>query len=234
MCSTHVRDEAAFGSLKHCTGAGFSLNFELRTLFAVRSSDGKIIAMPTTNVGDLLYGFLPEGAAAMHCILDRFQAGKVESPNPRCCGECHAQDGEYNMTVAGIDNTERIGFVTYDNARKLDTPCGEAEIAQLRSISHHCHGLRDRYGQRCHIDMIAYKLVPIKPRSSTVETETVSSLMPGIPAVMVCTFTDTKFCNAVKYSKGGRQEQRSQQGCVVALASPEVLNGQTASVHPIC
>lgn len=51
---------------------------------------------------------------------------------------------------------------------------------------------------------------------------------------MFCTITNASFCNEVKFTKDGQQEHRSQQGFAVALASPDVLNGQIAAVHPMC
>lgn len=51
---------------------------------------------------------------------------------------------------------------------------------------------------------------------------------------MVCTITDASFYNEARNTRGGKQEHRSQQGYVVALASPDVIVGQLATVHPIC
>lgn len=105
----------------------FSLNFGLRGLCALRSRDVKTIAMLTTNVDDLLYGSRPEGGAVVQS--DRFQVSEVEPQNCRFCGkEC------IQVTVTARNNTSRIGSVTYEARKKLDTPCGEAEIAQLRSV----------------------------------------------------------------------------------------------------
>lgn len=72
---------------------GFGLNFVLRALFALHNMDGKMSAMLIANVDGLLTGFLPEGEAAVQCILDRFQVGTIESQNFGFCGKEYVQDG---------------------------------------------------------------------------------------------------------------------------------------------
>lgn len=45
--------------------------------------------------------------------------------------------------------------------------------------------------------------------------------------LMVCTITDASFCDEVNYTTDGKHKYRSRQGYDVALASPDVLSGQT-------
>lgn len=42
------------------------------------------------------------------------------------------RDGKFIAMLPG--DTERIGSATYDTTKKLGTPCGEAEVAQLSSL----------------------------------------------------------------------------------------------------
>ena len=43
----------------------------------------EIIAVMSSDVGDLLYGYLPEGAEAMNSVLQQFLVGKEEHGNFR-------------------------------------------------------------------------------------------------------------------------------------------------------
>lgn len=102
-----------------------SLDFVLRALFALRSSGGLYLAMRATSVVDLLYGPLPGGGAAAQCLMDRSQVGKVESHNCWFCGKEYVQGDEHNVSDMARDNTERIGSVTHNSAKKLDPPAAK-------------------------------------------------------------------------------------------------------------
>ena len=55
-----------------CKQFKFSLNQILPTLFTFRDEESRIIAVMSSNVDDLLYGYLPEGAKAMNSVLSEF------------------------------------------------------------------------------------------------------------------------------------------------------------------
>ena len=55
-----------------CKQFHFSLNRILPTLFTLRNEESTIIAVMSSNVDDLLYGYLPEGAEAMNSVLLQF------------------------------------------------------------------------------------------------------------------------------------------------------------------
>ena len=55
-----------------CELFNFSLNQVLPTLITLRDDESKIIAVMSSNVDDLLYGYLPEGAEAMNSVLQQF------------------------------------------------------------------------------------------------------------------------------------------------------------------
>ena len=61
---------------EHMQTVQFSLHQILPTLFTLRSEESKIIAVMSSNVNDLLYGYLPEGAEAMNSVLQQFLVGK--------------------------------------------------------------------------------------------------------------------------------------------------------------
>ena len=52
-----------------CKQFKFSLDKILPTLFTLRSEESKIIALMSSIVDDLLYGYLPEGAGAMNSVF---------------------------------------------------------------------------------------------------------------------------------------------------------------------
>ena len=41
-------------------------------LFTLRDDESRIIAVMSSNVDDLLYGYLPEGAEVMNSVLQQF------------------------------------------------------------------------------------------------------------------------------------------------------------------
>ena len=55
-----------------------SLSQILPTLFTLRDDEARIIAVMSSNVDDLLYGYLPEGAETMNSVLQPFLVGKDE------------------------------------------------------------------------------------------------------------------------------------------------------------
>ena len=65
----------------------FSPNQLLPTLFTLRNEETKIIAVMSSNLDDLLYGHLPEGALAMNSVLQQFLVGKEQHGTFRFCGE---------------------------------------------------------------------------------------------------------------------------------------------------
>jgi len=50
---------------------------------------------------------------------------------------------------------------------------------------------------------------------------------------VVCTISDASFGNESEIIKGEKEGDRSQQGYIIVLAPPDILNAETAVVHPI-
>ena len=75
-----------------CKQFKFSLNKILPTLFTLRSEESKIIALMSSIVDDLLYGYLPEGAGAMNSVFQQFLVEKEEHGTFRFCGKEFRQD----------------------------------------------------------------------------------------------------------------------------------------------
>ena len=87
-----------------CKKLKFSLNQILPTLFTLRDDESRIIAVMSSNVDDLLYGHLPEGAKAMNSVLQQFLVG---------------EDEDFGIHVTAKDKTERVQPITYDSKHGL-------------------------------------------------------------------------------------------------------------------
>lgn len=122
--------------------------------------------------------------------------GQVESQNFRFCGKEHFQDDEYNMTVTARENTERIDSVTYDNAKKLDTPCGEADVRP--ALSYRDSRLQARVNQATIFDCRDCNRVLAYARDASGVGVRFCSTGLNWGDAMVCTITDASFCNEVK------------------------------------
>ena len=68
-----------------CKQFNFSLNQIVPTLFTLRDDESRILAVMSSNVDDLLYGYLPEGADAMNSVLRKFLVGKEKHGAFRFC-----------------------------------------------------------------------------------------------------------------------------------------------------
>ena len=86
----------------------FSPSQILPTLFKLRDDESIIIAVMSSNVDDLLYGYLPEGAKAMNSVLQQFLVGKEEHGTFKFCGREFRQDEDFGIHVTAKDNTERV------------------------------------------------------------------------------------------------------------------------------
>ena len=112
-----------------------SLNQILPTLFTLRDEESRIIAVMSSNVDDLLYGNLPEGAEAANSLLQQFLVGKQEHGNFRFCGKEFRQDEDLGIHVTAKDNTERIQPITYETKHGLTRKAAADEVHQLRSVT---------------------------------------------------------------------------------------------------
>ena len=84
---------------EHVQTVQFSLNQILPTLFTLRHEESKIIALMSSSVDVLLYGYLPEGAEAMNSVLQQFLVGKEEHNSFRFCGKDFQQDEDFGIRV---------------------------------------------------------------------------------------------------------------------------------------
>ena len=69
----------------------------------------------SSNVDDLLYGYLPEGAEATNSALQKFLVGTEKHGTFRRCGKEFRQDEDFDVHVTAKDNTERAQPITTRN-----------------------------------------------------------------------------------------------------------------------
>ena len=118
-----------------CKQFKFSLNQMQPTLFTLRDNESRIIAVMSSNVDDLLYGYLPQGAEAMNSVLQQFLVGKEEHGNFRFCGREFRQDEDFGIHVTAKHNTERVQPITHDVKHGLTRKATADETHQLRSVT---------------------------------------------------------------------------------------------------
>ena len=118
-----------------CKQFKFSLNQILPTLFTLRDDESIIIAVMSSNVDDLLCGYLLEGAEVTNSVLQQFLVGKEEHGIFRFCEKEFPQDEDFGIHVTAKDNTERVQPITYDMKHGLTRKATANEIHQLRSVT---------------------------------------------------------------------------------------------------
>ena len=89
----------------------------------------------SSNVEDLVHGYLLELAEAMNSVLQQFLVGKEEHGTFRFCGKELRQDEDFDIHVSAKDNTERVQPITYDANHGLTRKATADEIHQLRSFT---------------------------------------------------------------------------------------------------
>ena len=117
ICGTKDAGRGLWLRMKYmCKQFKFSLNQILPTLFTLRDYESNIIAVMSSNVDNLLYGYLPEGIEAMNSVLQQFLVGKEEHGTFRFYGN----DKTRTLTFMSLkDNTERVQPITYDATHGL-------------------------------------------------------------------------------------------------------------------
>ena len=112
----------------------FFTNQIVPTLFTLRDDESRIIAVMSSIVDDLLYGYLPEGAEVMNSVLQQFLVGKEGRGVFRLCGKEFRQDEDFGLHVTAKD-TEQAQPITYDVKHGLTRKTTADEIHQSRSVT---------------------------------------------------------------------------------------------------
>ena len=86
----------------------------------------------TTNVENLLYGYLEGCDAAVRKDLLQIEFGEEETPRFRFCGREVQQFDGFSIKVTVADDTKKIKSVSYNISRKLNAKCTDGEVGQMR------------------------------------------------------------------------------------------------------
>ena len=118
-----------------CNQFKFSLNQILADFFTIRDDESRIISVMSSNVDDLLYGYLLEGAQVTNSVLQQFLVGKEEFGNFSSCGKDFRQEEDLGIHVTARNNTERVQPITYNAKHGLTRKATADEIHQLGSVT---------------------------------------------------------------------------------------------------
>jgi len=232
------------------TDNGFELNKILPTLFALRDkTTNKMMGMMTTNVDDLLYGTVAEAEPVMRKILDAFSVREEQEMKFRFCGKEISQDSEFNITVTAKDNTEKIRPIDIPDKKKLTDKCSPSEITQIRSVVAACAWVARQV--RPDLSYRVSRLQSLVSKATGKDMRECNTVLEfaqqtselGIyfsssgftwDDMVVGSITDASFASDKVIVKDEFEGGRSQQGYIIALMQPDVINATTAAFHPIC
>ena len=226
---------------------GYTLNQILPALFAI-SDKGKIVAVLSSNVDDLLHGEKKEYEGAMQRILKAFSVREENEDEFRFCGKEVVQHADFSITVTAKDNTEKIRPISIGGGRKLtdkntadETTCLRSVVAALSwvarqvrpDLSYRVSKLQTVAGKGHVKDLReCNKVLEYAVQHSSQGIHFASSGIDWDDAV-VCTITDASFCNESTIVDGVVEDGRSQQGYLICLAPGDIVNRTEAVVHPM-
>jgi hypothetical protein len=222
-------------------GSGLQENRTLPALYSY-SKDGEVLAMLATHVDDLLWAAKPE---AEHVIAEARKAfiwGKEESRNFVYCGKCVRQDADFNVHVSCRDTTLKTKPISIAHGRKLQDNVTEGERTQLRSIA----GSLAWVARQVRPDL-SYRVSQMQSvvcRAKVRDLKDANKVLEYAirTADRGLTFRadaiDWNTCVMLVISDAshaqeteGREEHRSQGGRVIALGSPEAIEGGECRLH---
>ena len=213
----------------------------LPSLFTLRDKESKIIAVMSSNVDDLLYGYLPEGAEAMNSVLQQLLVGKEEHKSFRFCGK------DFGIRVTAKDNTEPLQPITYDAKHGLTRKATASEVYQLRSVtkslawiarqtrpdlSYRISKIQTTFENACVktcVSAIEFVEYAISTPTRNLYFSTVCSWCDAV----VVTISDVSFCQEQEHVDGITRDLKSQQASITALAPGNALNAERMLIHPL-
>ena len=155
-----------------------SLNQILPTLFTLRDNESRIIAVMSSNVDDLLYGYLPEGAEAMNYVLQQFLVGKEEQGTFRFCGKEFRQYEDFGIDVTAKDNTERVQPITCDTKHGLTRKATADERFKARLKNAYVRDLRECFKIVVYATSTSTRGIYCSPDSSWDDAVVATSVTP--------------------------------------------------------
>ena len=234
---------------------GYELNNILPTMFVLRDAD-KIVGVMSSNVDDLLYGHLEGYEDKMNDVLDSFSVRERQEAPFRFCGKEVNQSDDYSIKVTAKDNTEKIRPIeVHDKGskkKKLTDKNDAKETTALRSVvaslawiarqvrpalSYRVSKLQTVAGNGCIKDIRECNKVLEYALSTSDEGLFFTSNFGNWDDCVVTSISDASFANeeiVIKHPWGVHNETgRSQQGHVIVLGPPNVVNAEKANIHPI-
>jgi hypothetical protein len=232
--------------------AGFRENRVFRALYSFTDKDGKLMCVAGSHVDDLLWANHPEAEHIVQKVLGEFEFGKIDSRNFTYCGKEVATDKDGNITITCTATTKKLVPIKIAPGRMKNVTANvtQDEETQLRSVvgilawiarqcrpdlSYRVSRLQSKVSKATVIDLkecnkvVAYALenpdIGITFKASVLDWDT----------CVLCTINDASHANELEYIKAIENYEpfRSQSGRLLALVSPEVLEGKESTVHLI-
>jgi len=210
--------------------------------------DGRLVAVMSSNVDELLYGSLSEAEAEIKEILSEFSVKQVLDTEFRFCGKEVKQNDDMSIFVTAKDNTENIRPIDI-SAGRLTDKCNGVQNTALRSVvaSLAWVARQVRPTLSCRVSKlqtVAGKATgnDLRECNKTLEyaletsTEGIfySTEMGPWDDSVVCSINDASFGNEeVEVQPGVWEDGGSQQGGSIRLAPADVVNATVTTVHPI-
>ena len=199
----------------------------------------------SSNVEDLLYGYLPEGADVMNSVLQQFWVGKEEHSTFRFCGKEFQQDEDFGIHVTTKDNIERVRLITYDAKQCLTRKAAANDENQLRyvtqslawitrqtqpDLSYRISKIQSTFENACVRDLRECNRI-VEYLLSTSTRDIYFSPVFFWDDVVVVTISDASFCQEQERVDGIARNFQSQQACITALATGNALNAERMLIH---
>ena len=226
---------------------GYKTNKILPTMFTL-VKDGKIRAVMSSNVDDLLYGSRPGFDAEIRENLDEFQVKQILDTEFRFCGKEVKQLEDMSILVTAKDNTEKVRPIEVGK-KKLVEKCNSVENTALRSVvaslawiarqvrpglSFRVSKLQTVAGKAKIKDLRECNKVLEYALETSEEGIFYSSELGPWDDTVVTSINDASFGNEeIEVKPGEYEDGRSQQGVFVCLAPADVVNASVTTIHPI-
>ena len=200
------RTRIVASSEEHVQTVQVSLNPILPTLFTLRDDESRIIAVMSSNVDDLLYGYLPEGAEAMNAVLQQFLVGKEEHGTFNLDEICPLRS--VTQSLAWIARQTRPGL-SY-RISKIQSTFENAYFRDLRE----CNRIVEN------ATCTSTRGIYFSPECSWDDA-------------VAAAISDVSFCQEQEQLDGITKNFKSQQFCITAKAPGNALNAEKMLIHPL-
>ena len=213
--------------------------------------DGKLRGCIATHVDDLMW-WVDEGYEShIDGVLAAFKIKKVEEGEFRFCGREITQDKDFNIMITCKDTAERIEPVNYNGKGRKDADrVTSGEMSQLQSVIGSLSWIaRQARGE------LSYAVSSLQSRKNTATIKELKDCNAAVKCAIAGSrqglvykagAVDPDNCVLVSWNDAGwageveevqrdgifeREEYRSQEGRLLALAEPKVLDGEDGNMY---